>query len=107
MRKSIFNLTIKFFKRRGYQIKEGEKTAFKKVDLLITKGKEVHLVWIKDWNRTVGVNVMINMDKASKKAGYLNPIVVAEKFSDHAKAYAYRKGIRMITRSEIMFNIKR
>jgi len=57
---------------------------------------------IKDWNRTVGVNVVITLDKASQGKAFANPILVAERFSEHARAYANRRGIMLITKAEIL-----
>jgi len=77
------------------------KTSPRRFDSIVSKGKEVHPVWVKDWKRTVGVNIIINMDKASQNAGFSNPILIAEKFSEHARAYANRRGIKLITKSEM------
>jgi len=78
----------------------------KKFDLIARKGNEVHPVRVKDWNRTIGVNIVINMDKASEGAGFSNPILVAEKFSEHARAYGKRRGIKLITKYEMREGIK-
>jgi len=100
------NLTVEYFTRRGYEVKrdqaQDEVENFPEFDLIVSKWKEVHPVRVKEWNRTVGVNIVINMDKASQRSGFSNPILVAEKFSEHAKAYANRRGIMLITRFEIM-----
>lgn len=78
----------------------------KHFDLVVSKSKDVHPVWVKDWNRTVGVNIVINVDKAFKGAGFSGPILVAEKFSEHAKSYANRRGIKLITKSEMRREVK-
>lgn len=78
----------------------------RKFDFAVRKGSEVYPVWVKDWNRTVGVNVVINIDKASRDIGLFNPILVANKFSEHAKAYANRKGIRLIAKSDILRGVR-
>jgi len=105
-RPSLIDLAIRYFTRRGYKLKkdisqEGFSGSSRKFDLLVRKGEEMHPVSVKDWNRTVGVNIVINMDRASQDAGLSNPILIAEKFSEHAKAYANRKGIKLITKSEM------
>jgi hypothetical protein len=104
------NLTFEYFTRRGYEIKKNptqdEIDNFPKFDLIVSKRKEVHPVRVKDWNRTVGVNIIINMDKASQRSGFSNPILVSEKFSEHAKAYANRRGIILITKFEIMRSLR-
>jgi hypothetical protein len=50
----------------------------------------------------VGVNMVINLDKAAADVGLPNPIMIAEKFSGHAKAYANRRGILLLTKREII-----
>jgi len=101
-------LAIEYFRRRGYKIERvGQKrtsssTGSSKIDFIIIKQDEMHPVLVKEWNRTVGVNVVINFDKASQDKRFSNPILISEKFSEHAKAYANRRGIKLITRSEII-----
>jgi len=70
-------------------------------DLLLEKAADKRLVWIKDWNRTVGVNMVIKVDKAVADVGLRNPVIVATKFSDHAKAYANRRGVTLISKREL------
>ncbi len=108
---NLISIANKYFTMRGYKIKtnsEDEDTAirFKRFDLMIQKGNHVRPVLIKDWNRTVGVNIVINVDKASQAAGFSSPFLVAEKFSEHARAYANRRGIKLITKSEMRREIK-
>ncbi len=108
---SLSDLALKYFKRRGYKIEkgvrhEGFSGLLRDFDLLVLRGDARHPVWIKDWKRTVGVNIVINIDKASSDVGYSSPILIAEKFSDHAKAYANRRGIKLITKSEIRMELR-
>ncbi|MEO0069394.1 MAG: isoaspartyl peptidase/L-asparaginase [candidate division WOR-3 bacterium] len=92
--------------RRGYDVKTNQAQVdddnFSDFDLVVSKRKEIHPVRVKDWNRTVGVNIVINIDKASQRAGFSNPILVAEKVmteTDHlilggegAQLFARRMG---------------
>jgi len=101
------NLTVKYFRQNGYQIEkdavlEGVSGLPHKFDLVIRKGKEQRSVWIKDWKRTVGVNMVINIDKAAEDVGFPKPIIISEKFSGHAKAYANRRGITLLSKRQIM-----
>jgi hypothetical protein len=73
------------------------------VDLIIQKGKTVNVVWIKNWRRTIGVNIVINLDKISEDLGATSPIIIGEKFSDHAKAYANRRKIALLTKRQVPF----
>lgn len=107
---SLMDLTVEYFNRRGYEVKKDEPqeglNTPPKFNLIVSKRKEIHPVRIKEWNRTVGVNIVINMDKASQQSGFSSPILVAEKFSEHAKAYATRRGIMLITKFEIMRSLR-
>ena len=103
----IANLAIKYFRQNGYKFEkdtvlEGFSGLPRRFDFVIRKGKEKHVILIKEWNRTVGVNMVINMDKASADVGFSNPIMISEKFSGHAKAYANRRGVTLLTRRAIM-----
>ncbi|RJS75009.1 hypothetical protein CW712_05570 [Candidatus Bathyarchaeota archaeon] len=109
-RPSLMSLTIKYFTRRGYEVKRlndsDEALTRPKFDFLVSKREAIHPVRVKEWNRTVGVNVVINMDQAAQGSSFSNPILVAEKFSEHAKAYANRRGIILVTRSEILRSLQ-
>ena len=106
-RVSLIELATKYFRQNGYKIEkdavlEGISGLPRKFDMVIRKGKEQRSVWIKDWKRTVGVNIVINMDKASEDVGLPKPIMISEKFSGHAKAYANRRGITLLSKREIL-----
>ena len=103
---SLANLAIKYFRQNGYRIErdailEGGSGLSHKFDLLINKGRERRSVWIKDWKRTVGVNMVINIDRATEDVGITKPIVISDKFSGHAKAYANRRGITLLSKRQI------
>lgn len=103
----LMNMTIRYFKKIGYKVEqnitlEGFSGVERKFDLLIQKENEKRLVIVKDWKRTVGVNAVINLDKAAEDVDIPNPIMVSEKFSGHAKAYARRRGILTLTKYEIL-----
>ncbi len=104
---ATFNeLAKKYFRKKGYKIEmnitmEGASGIPHKFDLMITKSNEQRVVQILNWKRTVGVNFVINLDKASEDVGFKKPIIVSEKFSSHAKAYANRKGIILLTKREL------
>ena len=79
-RLSLANLAAKYFRQNGYQaekdaILEGASGLSRKFDLIIRRGREKRSVWIKDWNRTVGVNIVINIDKAAEDIGFSKPII--------------------------------
>jgi hypothetical protein len=106
-RLSLANLAAKYFRQNGYQTEkdtslEGVSGLSRKFDLIIRRGREKRSVWIKDWNRTVGVNMIINIDTAAEDVGLPKPIIIAEKFSGHAKAYANRRGITLLSKQQIL-----
>lgn len=106
-RVSLIELATKYFRQNGYKVErdavlEGFSGLPRRFDLIIRKGKEQRSVWIKDWKRTVGVNMVINMDKASEDVGFPKPIMISEKFSGHAKAYANRRGITLLSKRQII-----
>ena len=109
---SLLQQVIRYFKKEGYKIEqdapslEGFSGIRQKFDLIVQKGHVDQGVWVKDWNRTIGVNVIINIDKASSDVGLSKPIIVGEKFSDHAKSYANRRKITLLTKQQIAMRLR-
>ena len=106
-RLSLTNLAAKYFRQNGYQTEkdttlEGFSGLSRKFDLIIRRGREKRSVWIKDWKRTVGVNMVINIDKAAEDVGFPKPIIISGKFSGHAKSYANRRGITLLSKQQIL-----
>lgn len=108
----LVELAMKYFKKMGYKIRqkrvviEGFSGIIRKFDLIVQKGRKEQGVWVRDWNRTIGVNVIINLDKASEDVGLSNPILIGGKFSDHAKAYANRRKIMLLTKRQILLSLR-
>jgi hypothetical protein len=108
----LVKLAMRYFTKEGYRVKqemttlEGFTGVSTKFDLIVQKGRVAQGVWIRDWNRTIGVNVIINLDKASEDVGLSNPIVIGEKFSDHAKSYANRRKIMLLTKRQIALSMR-
>jgi len=102
---------IQYFMKKGYKVEEnvsleGYRGIIRNFDLIIQKGRLTQGVWIRDWKRTIGINIIINLDKASEEVGLPNPIIVGEKFSDHAKAYANRRKIMLLTTRQVLQSLK-
>jgi hypothetical protein len=103
----LMELAIRYFRREGYKVEreattlEGFSGISRKFDLIVQKGRVTQAVWIRNWNRTIGVNVIIGLDKASEDVSLSNPILIGEKFSDHAKSYANRRKIMLLTKRQI------
>lgn len=106
MRRPLRDLAIRYFRRLGYRIEtdvELDDPAGKthKVDMVVRKDSEVRPVWIKDWRRTIGVNVVIGVDVEAEELGLGPPIIIGTRFSDRARSYASRKGITLLTPGDL------
>ena len=98
---------MKYFKKEGFRVNkenaelEGYSGESRHFDLIVQKGRLEQGVWIRDWNRTVGVNLIIGLDTASEDVGLGSPIMIADKFSDHAKSYSNRRKITLLTKQKM------
>jgi len=103
---------VQYFKKEGYKVEQSETTLdgfsgiTNRFDLIVKKGQVEHGVWIREWNRTIGVNIVINVDRASEDVGLSTPILVGDKFSDHAKSYANRRKITLLTRRQMAQSLR-
>ena len=111
-RSHLVDLAAKYFKKEGYKLvyedssMDGFSGVSRRFDLVVQKGRVEQGVWIRDWNRTIGVNVIIGLDTASADVGLSNPIMVGEKFSDHAKSYSNRRKIMLLTKQKIVTSLR-
>ncbi len=108
----LLDLAAQYFKKEGYKVMnedsamDGFSGVSRKFDLVVQKGRVEQGVWVRDWNRTIGVNVIIGLDTASADVGLSNPIMIGEKFSDHAKSYSNRRKITLLTRQKIAMSLR-
>ena len=108
----LMDLAVQYFKKEGYKVNhenaalEGFSGISRKFNLIVQKGRLEQGVWIRDWNRTIGVNVIIGLDMASDDVGLSNPIMIGEKFSDHAKSYSNRRKVTLLTRQKISVSLR-
>jgi hypothetical protein len=106
-RSRLMDLAVQYFKKEGYKVNgenvmlEGHSGVIRHFDLIVQKGRSEQGVWVRDWNRTIGVNVIINLDTASDDVELGAPIMIGEKFSDHAKSYSNRRKISLLTKQKI------
>jgi hypothetical protein len=106
-RSQLLDLAVQYFKKEGYKVNsesvmlEGNSGVLRHFDLIVQKGRLEQGVWVRDWNRTIGVNVIITLDTSSEDVGLSSPIMVGEKFSDHAKSYSNRRKISLLTKQKI------
>jgi hypothetical protein len=111
-RSHLVEIAAKYFKKEGYKVvtadsaMEGFSGISRKFDLIVQKGRVEQGVWVRDWNRTIGVNVIIGLDTASADVGLSNPIMIGEKFSDHAKSYSNRRKVTLLTRQKIAMSLR-
>jgi len=106
-RSHLVALAVQYFKKEGYKVNsenavlEGYSGNTRHFDLVVQKGRLEQGVWVRDWNRTIGVNVIIGLDTSSEDVGLSSPIMIGEKFSDHAKSYSNRRKITLLTKQKI------
>jgi hypothetical protein len=106
-RSHLVGLAVLYFKKEGFKVNsentvlEGFSGISRHFDLVVQKGRIEQGVWVRDWNRTIGVNVIITLDTSSEDVGLSSPIMVGEKFSDHAKSYSNRRKITLLTKQKI------
>jgi hypothetical protein len=109
---ALMQHVVQYFKKEGYKVEQNETVLegfsgiTRRFDLIVKKGQVEHGVWIREWNRTIGVNVVINVDRASEDVGLSTPILVGDKFSDHAKSYANRRKITLLTRRQMAQSLR-
>ena len=108
----LADLAVQYFKKEGYKVNrestdlEGFSGITRRFDLIVQKGRVEQGVWVRDWNRTIGVNIIIGLDTSSEDVGLSSPIMIGEKFSDHAKSYSNRRKIMLLTKQKIAMSLR-
>jgi hypothetical protein len=108
----LLDLAMRYFKKEGYKVNDEELTLEgfsgipRRFDLIVQKGRVEQGVWVRDWNRTIGVNVIIGLDTSSADVGLSNPIIIGEKFSDHAKSYSNRRKVTLLTKHKMATSLR-
>ncbi len=111
-RSPLVDRVIRYFDKEGYKVKhekvaiEGHSGILRKFDLIIQKGRSEKGVWIRDWKRTIGVNIIIKLDCSSEDVGMSNPLIVGGKFSDHEKSYSNRRKVIFLTKTKIARSLR-
>jgi hypothetical protein len=106
-RSHLVELAVVYFKKEGYKVNsenvvlDGYSGNNRHFDLIVQKGRLEQGVWVRDWNRTIGVNVIIGLDTSSEDVGLSSPIMIGDKFSDHAKSYSNRRKITLLTKQKL------
>ena len=109
---TLLSLASRYFENRGYVVEQNLKFVgfsglLHTFDLVARKGREEHAVFVMDWNKTVGINMVIKADKAAEDVDIAHPTIVARKFSDHARAYSNKKRIMLMTEDELLSKLGR
>jgi hypothetical protein len=108
----LADLAVQYFKKEGYKVNsentvlDGFSGITRRFDLIVQKGRVEQGVWIRDWNRTIGVNIIIGLDTSSEDVGLSSPIMIGEKFSDHAKSYSNRRKVMLLTKQKIAMSLR-
>ena len=112
LKQELIKISLRFFKKEGYKIKkekvliEGYSGVLRRFDFIVQKGRREHCVWIREWNRTIGINVIIGLDTASDDIGLSNPLMIGDKFSDHAKSYSNRRKLMLLTKQKMIRSLR-
>ncbi|MEM3692936.1 MAG: hypothetical protein QXI39_02805 [Candidatus Bathyarchaeia archaeon] len=108
---SLIEMALEYFRIRGFEcqapaILRGISGKSYRFDIVL-RGKDGkrRVVWVKDWNRYVGINVIIALDVASEDVRIPNPVMVGRGFSDNVRTYSRRRGISLITDREILSSL--
>ena len=59
-------------------------------------------VLVRDWKRSVGVDVLIKTDQIAETTGLKKIMVLANRFSANARTYAKSRSILLLSRSELI-----
>ena len=108
----LMEIAVSYFKKEGYKVKteaaslDGFSGVTRRFDFIVQTGRDEQVVRLRDWNRAIGVNVIINLDTSSADVGLSNPIMIGEKFSDHAKSYSNRRKIMLLTRQKMASSLR-
>ncbi len=100
-------LACRYYRRLRYAVRkqvelEGRSGRRHKFDLLLSDSRVSRVAWVKDWNRSVGINVAIALDVAASDVKLPSPIMIAREFSDDVKSYSKRRGLALLMRREIL-----
>lgn len=100
------NLVREYFSKKYLyeEVKEkmrgnsGQKWTF---DAIIQHEDNQFGVFIKDWNRSVGINQIRLLEKACIDMGFEGGLIIGTDFSDHARNYGRLKGVQVLSESEL------
>ena len=108
---SLKELTRMFFSRRfQYQEPEtpirgrsGHKWTF---DAIVTFKEHKYGLFVREWNRSIGVNQIRQLEKACRDTKCAGGIIVGDIFSSNAEIYGENLGIQIIDRAALMTKLR-
>lgn len=59
-------------------------------------------VFIKDWNRSIGINQVRLLEKACIDCMFDGGLIIGNVFSSHAKSYGANKGVQVVLKGDII-----
>jgi hypothetical protein len=59
-------------------------------------------VFIKDWNRSIGINQVRLLEKACIDCLFDGGLIIGNVFSSHAKSYGANKGVQVVLKGELV-----
>jgi hypothetical protein len=86
--------------------KSGQKWNFDSVIKPSKEKDDCFGVFIKDWNRSIGVNQVRLLEKACVDMGFTGGLIIGNNFSSHAKTYGANKGVQIVTKSELIYKAR-
>jgi hypothetical protein len=96
-------LSRKYLYEEIEQVMQGNSGQKWNFDAIVTNKKDRFGVFIKDWNRSIGVNQVRLLEKACVDMGFAGGLLIGNSFSSHAKVYGKAKNVQVVTRSEIVY----
>ena len=99
------DLTLEYCRIRGLIIDQNvSRRSEKRIDFCIQNGDDTGIgVVIKDWKRSVGVDIVIRAEQIAKTSRLISKIlIVSNLFSDPARSLAEKIGIFLLTRNDLI-----
>jgi hypothetical protein len=109
---SLTELAEEFWRRKGFLVEKkvalrginGDTYTFAyvlKKPASHTSNEEIGVL-VRDWKRSVGVDVLIKTDQIAEVTGIKKIMVLANMFSANARTYAKSRSILLLSRSELI-----
>ena len=107
---NLTDLTYKFFSRK-YEciIPEAAirgRTQKWKFDLLIKLNDQTYGIFVRSWNRSIGVNQIRQLEKACRDTKFAGGLIVGNQFSSNAEIYGENLGIQIVDRATLMNKLR-